>query len=85
MEEDEYVVEGGAQLVGQHLELDIVPDHGQDVLLQEDEALAREPDDVADEIGRFWRICAIWTALLPSLDELPGEVDRKAENLEEDR
>ena len=40
MEEDEDVVERGAELVGQDLEFDIVSNHGEDILLDDDEAFA---------------------------------------------
>ena len=37
MEEDEDVVKGGAKLVGEDFELDVVVHHGEDVLLYHDE------------------------------------------------
>ena len=53
MEQDEDVVEAAAQLVRQHLELDVGADSRQHVLLEDDQPLARQPDDVMVQLQRL--------------------------------
>ena len=43
MEEDEDVVEGAAELVDEHLQLDVVVHHRQHELFQHHQSLARQP------------------------------------------
>ena len=51
VEEDEDVVEGGAEFVGEDLQLEgVVVDHGEDVFFQNGETFAREPNDVMIEL-----------------------------------
>ena len=55
MEEDKYVVEGGAQFVGQHFELLKGRDHMEDILLHDEKALTAEPDDVEVQVQALCR------------------------------
>ena len=43
MKEDEDVVKTGAKLVCEHLQLDIIADHGKNILFYHDQPLSREP------------------------------------------
>ncbi len=79
------MVEGGAQLEGQHLELDVVAHHGQHVLLQHDEALLGQPDDVVDELERLGLGLGVEPLLLARGDELLRQVEREAQDLEQHR
>lgn len=53
VEEDVDVVEAGAEFVGEDFEVKVGVDHGDDVLLDDDKALARQPDNVVVELERF--------------------------------
>ena len=79
------MVEAGTELVGQDLELDVVSHHGDDVLLEHDEALASEPYDMQHALQEVRRCGRVRATLLLGGDELLGEVQRKPENLEEHR
>jgi hypothetical protein len=84
VEEDKDVVERGAQLVRQHLELDIIPDHGQNVLLQQNQAFARQPDDMVRQVQSGCCLGGILPALFPCLNELGREVDGQPQDPEQD-
>jgi len=85
VEEDVDVVEGGAQLVAQDLELLEEGDHIEDMSLDKLQALAAQPDDVEVEVERLGRAGGVELAQLARAHELLGEEDGEAEELEEER
>lgn len=85
MEQHEDVVERGAQLVREDFELDVVADHGQHVLLEHDEPLARQPQDVEVELERLRQARRVEAPLLARPHQLARHVDGQPQDLEEHR
>ena len=50
MEEDKDVIEAGAQFEGEDFEFNIVGDHGEDVLFNNNQAFPRQPDNMMIEL-----------------------------------
>ena len=80
MEEDEDVVEGGAEFVGEDFELDIVVDHWENVLFCHDEAFPGQPDDAVVELHGFGVPRGVEFAVASGADEVFGEDDGEAED-----
>ena len=64
MEQNKDVIEGRAELVGENLELHLVTHAGYHVLVQELQALSREPDDVEHQLEELGILLGFLTSLL---------------------
>lgn len=51
MKEDQDMVEGGFQFVGQHAKFDVFTHHGEHILLHHDKPFSRQPYDMVDEVS----------------------------------
>lgn len=75
VEEHVKVIVAGTELVSEDFELAIVVHHGEDVLLEEDEAFARVPDDAAVQVDGLGIAGCVEAAELAGADDFLGEHD----------
>ncbi len=73
MEEYEDVVKAGSKLVRQHFQLDVIADHGKNVLFDHDQAFARKPYYMVDEMLVFRISDRIELFRFPCLCQLFGK------------
>lgn len=80
MEEDEDVVEAGAEFIGENLQFDLVGDHGDDVLFDHDETLSGEPYDVMVQLQGFGVASGVEFAQSTGAEKLFGQDDGETED-----
>ncbi len=86
MEEDEDVVEAGAEFVRQHLQVIlIIGNHGEHILLDHDQPFPRQPNDVMIELERLRVSRCIKLPKPPRPQQLFRQYNGEAEDFKEHR